>query len=187
MHNPIIRAVVAPNLALQHLTTRQPDLAMIEVAIVAFNDTAWIQQSLTATPNLLRGAISGLSDAVAEGTRLDLALVRGIEALQGPTRRNENTPVLILLTDGLPNRVPTPLPRGTQEDTILDLALQATNLGFRVYAIGVGRPGGPDPADRINPDLLRAVASEPSMYYQTPDAEDLERIYAEIAQVIRCP
>jgi uncharacterized protein YqhQ len=36
MHRPIIRAIVAPNLALQHLTTRQPDLAMIEVAIVAF-------------------------------------------------------------------------------------------------------------------------------------------------------
>jgi uncharacterized protein YqhQ len=36
MHNPIVRAIVAPNLALQHLTTRQPDLAMIEVAIVAF-------------------------------------------------------------------------------------------------------------------------------------------------------
>lgn len=36
MHNPIIRAIVIPNLALQHLTTRQPDLAMIEVAIVAF-------------------------------------------------------------------------------------------------------------------------------------------------------
>ncbi len=36
MHNPIIRAIIVPNLALQHLTTRQPDLAMIEVAIVAF-------------------------------------------------------------------------------------------------------------------------------------------------------
>jgi len=36
MHRPLVRAIVAPNLALQHLTTRQPDLAMIEVAIVAF-------------------------------------------------------------------------------------------------------------------------------------------------------
>jgi uncharacterized protein YqhQ len=36
MHNPVIRAIVVPNLALQHLTTRQPELAMIEVAIVAF-------------------------------------------------------------------------------------------------------------------------------------------------------
>jgi uncharacterized protein YqhQ len=28
--------IVVPNLALQHLTTRQPDLKMIEVAITAF-------------------------------------------------------------------------------------------------------------------------------------------------------
>lgn len=34
--NPIIRVLIKPNLALQHLTTRQPDLEMIEVAIAAF-------------------------------------------------------------------------------------------------------------------------------------------------------
>ncbi|MFO7321726.1 MAG: DUF1385 domain-containing protein [Chloroflexota bacterium] len=36
MHNPVVRAIIIPNLALQHLTTREPDLTMIEVAIVAF-------------------------------------------------------------------------------------------------------------------------------------------------------
>ncbi len=36
LDNPIIRFIIIPNLALQHLTTRQPDLHMIEVAIVAF-------------------------------------------------------------------------------------------------------------------------------------------------------
>lgn len=36
MHNPIVRIIVKPNLALQHLTTRQPELHMVEVAIVAF-------------------------------------------------------------------------------------------------------------------------------------------------------
>jgi uncharacterized protein YqhQ len=34
--HPLIRIIVIPNLALQHLTTRQPDLTMIEVAITAF-------------------------------------------------------------------------------------------------------------------------------------------------------
>jgi uncharacterized protein YqhQ len=32
----LVRAIVAPNLALQSLTTRQPDLSMLEVAITAF-------------------------------------------------------------------------------------------------------------------------------------------------------
>jgi uncharacterized protein YqhQ len=36
IHRPWVRVIVMPNLALQHLTTRQPDLAMCEVAIVAF-------------------------------------------------------------------------------------------------------------------------------------------------------
>lgn len=36
LHRPWVRWMIKPNLALQHLTTRQPDLEMIEVAIVAF-------------------------------------------------------------------------------------------------------------------------------------------------------
>lgn len=36
MHRPWVRFMVKPNLALQHLTTRQPDPHMLEVAIVAF-------------------------------------------------------------------------------------------------------------------------------------------------------
>jgi uncharacterized protein YqhQ len=36
VNNPIIRIIIKPNLALQHLTTRQPELHMIEVAIVSF-------------------------------------------------------------------------------------------------------------------------------------------------------
>lgn len=34
--HPLVRLLILPNLALQHLTTRHPELAMIEVAIVAF-------------------------------------------------------------------------------------------------------------------------------------------------------
>ena len=34
--NPLVRALIAPNLALQRLTTRPPDRAMLEVAIAAF-------------------------------------------------------------------------------------------------------------------------------------------------------
>ncbi|MFN8374308.1 MAG: DUF1385 domain-containing protein [Anaerolineae bacterium] len=34
--NPLIKLIIIPNLALQHLTTRTPDLTMNEVAIVAF-------------------------------------------------------------------------------------------------------------------------------------------------------
>lgn len=36
MHRPWVRVIVKPNLMLQHLTTREPDLHMIEVAITSF-------------------------------------------------------------------------------------------------------------------------------------------------------
>jgi uncharacterized protein YqhQ len=35
--HPIVRVLIKPNLALQHLTTREPDQGMVEVAIAAFN------------------------------------------------------------------------------------------------------------------------------------------------------
>jgi uncharacterized protein YqhQ len=34
--NPLVRLLVIPNLALQRLTTREPDLQMLEVSIAAF-------------------------------------------------------------------------------------------------------------------------------------------------------
>ena len=36
---------------------------------------------------------------------------------------------MIFLTDGLPNRVPTPMPGGRQEDTVLAVAAEARAVG----------------------------------------------------------
>ncbi len=36
-NNPIIKILIAPGLALQGLTTREPDLSMLEVSIAALN------------------------------------------------------------------------------------------------------------------------------------------------------
>ncbi len=36
LSNPLVRALIRPNLALQSLTTREPDLSMLEVAITSF-------------------------------------------------------------------------------------------------------------------------------------------------------
>ncbi|MFQ5460497.1 MAG: VWA domain-containing protein, partial [Anaerolineae bacterium] len=132
-------------------------------------------------------ALGALPDRVAQGTRLDLALLRGAEALSPPARRHDNNPVLVLMTDGLPNRVPIPPAGGSQADTVLQAAAAAKAGGAVVYTIGVGRPDDPDPLGGIDATLLRRVASRPDMYYQAPDAEDLESIYQAIAHTIACP
>ena len=38
LNSPFVRAIVRPNLALQGLTTREPDLQILEVAIRSFNE-----------------------------------------------------------------------------------------------------------------------------------------------------
>ncbi len=48
MASPLVQALVRPNLALQRLTTREPDAGMLEVAIAAFNAMRAAEQDLVA-------------------------------------------------------------------------------------------------------------------------------------------
>jgi uncharacterized protein YqhQ len=48
--NPIVRAIIIPNLALQHLTTRTPDLEMIEVGIASFKRVLVSEEILADEP-----------------------------------------------------------------------------------------------------------------------------------------
>jgi uncharacterized protein YqhQ len=58
IEKPWVRVIVKPNLALQHLTTREPDRDMIEVAITAFKRVLLSEQLITedgaAIPTELR-------------------------------------------------------------------------------------------------------------------------------------
>jgi hypothetical protein len=151
-------------------------------AIVGFNDTAWTEQGLTGDLAELQGALASLSARTAEGTRIDLALDEGQRALEGPARRPEVQAVLILLTDGLPNRVPTPVSGGSQEDTVLERATAAKAKGTRIYAVALGE------ADDVLRPLLERTATSPDMYFHAPSGEDLEAIYRQIAgSIVRCP
>jgi uncharacterized protein YqhQ len=46
INSPIVRVIVKPNLALQHLTTQEPDLEMLEVSIAAFNAMRTEEESI---------------------------------------------------------------------------------------------------------------------------------------------
>jgi Mg-chelatase subunit ChlD len=87
--------------------------------------------------------------------------------------------VVLLLTDGLPNRVP-PAEDGRPETTILRAADEAKRAGIRIYTVGLGQQV------QISADLLRAIASTPGMYREAPDASALRSIYTELAGVVRC-
>ena len=145
------------------------------VAIVGFNDLAWSAHPLSADGDSLRRAIAALAERSAEGTRLDLAFAAGIDALGSGTGDKERDRALLLLTDGLPNRVPTPEGGGSQEDTVLDVAARARDGGIVVYTIGLGLPGD------FSRELLIEAAGDASRFHAAPDAEDLADIYRTLA------
>ncbi len=152
-----------------------------QVAVVGFNRTWWLQQGLTNDRAALERAIADLPLRQVEGTRIDLAVEGGLAALSAPERDPAHTPVMVLLTDGLPQMVPTPAPSGSPADTVLAAARRAKAAGVRLYTVGLGQ------ATDIDPRLLTEMASRPDMFYFAPDAEDLAQIYAEIAYTIACP
>lgn len=147
------------------------------VAIVGFNDVAWTELALSNDAPMALAALDALRSKTAEGTRLDLALTEGQRPFAGAGRRPDNLPVMILLTDGLPNRVPTPSSGGTQEDTVLAAASAAKSQGTMIFTIGLGTTRD------IYPRLLIGAASEPWAYHYAPKPEDLVDIYAQIADV----
>ncbi len=157
------------------------------LAIVGFNNTAWTELTLSDDRARIDQALDALPAKSAEGTRLDLALQQGIVAWNDSWRLPANRPVLVLLTDGLPNRVPfgpgsTSPDCPNQECTVLAAATAAKRAGARVFTIGLGLP------DDVLRRLLEEAASSPRDYAFAPDAEDLAAIYRQVAGRVRaCP
>lgn len=138
-------------------------------AVVAFDASARRVIGLTADRAAVAGALAGL--ATAAGTRIDLGLSEAGAVLRDAGRPNA-LPVAIVLTDGL---------QGAAGGADAGVRRAADNLkagGVRVYAVGLG--------DAIDRPLLRAVASSPDRYYESPVAADLDAIYREISARLTC-
>lgn len=162
----------------------EPGPARGRIAVVAFNDRAWVVQPLTDDRQQLESALSALPDMVAEGTRLDLGLLVGKHALDAADPRRVKA--MVFLTDGLPNRVPTPPPSGIQEDTVLAAAEAVRASGILIQTVGYGREDAPELVDRILPWLLRAIAGSPEAYHETDDAGALAVVFRRIATQLGC-
>jgi Mg-chelatase subunit ChlD len=147
-----------------------------QAGLVWFNDRAAVAQGLTGDRPALLAALATVP--TAEHTRLDLGLSVGADEARGPRHVPGHDPVLILLTDGRPNTVPTPAGGGSQDDTVRAAAADAKARGVRVIAIGLGQD--------VDGALLAAMVSQPDDLYLTADAEDLARIYRAIAALIPC-
>ena len=158
-----------------------------QVAVVGFNDLAWTASSLGSDQAIALQALEQLPGRIAQGTRLDLALYQARDALRAGPRLSTNRPTVILLTDGLPNRVP--FGPGSeqpgcpdQECTVLRAAAQLKADGPRLFPIGLGED------DDVLQVLLRGAASQAGDFFFAPDGDDLAGIYRQIAgRITECP
>jgi Mg-chelatase subunit ChlD len=156
------------------------------VAVVGFNGSSWLEIGLTSSLGDIADAVDQLRIRVSEGTRLDLGLEAGLAALSGQGSGEGRQRVLVLLTDGLPNGVPTPQAGGTQEDRVVGVGAGIKGAGISVFTIGVGDADAAQLAGRVNKVLLTALATRASYYFETPNAGDLMSIYGQIAKAITC-
>jgi Mg-chelatase subunit ChlD len=147
----------------------QLDLQGDQAAVVSFSSEAKLGIELNSDREALRSAIEAIQTGI--GTRIDLALAASRVEMQSDRVIAENNQVVILLTDGRPTE-------GTA-GAALSEASQLKSAGAVIYAIGLG-------AD-VDSDLLRLIASSDSTYIEAPTADDLERIYEEVAGELPCP
>lgn len=134
--------------------------------LVAFSASARRLAGITGDRAALSASLEGIE--VSTGTRIDRGLAEA-RAVVAAGARPGALPVVILLTDGIQNGA---------EEPVLAEAAALEQAGVTVYTIGLGTD--------VDRDLLRAVASSPDRYLDSPSAADLAAVYAAISIRLAC-
>ena len=131
------------------------------VTVIGFSSRAQLLQELDARIDKLSTAISSLGPG--GGTNIADGLLAALDELTSERHRQEASGVIILLSDG--------------QSPAQDAAQQAKSAGLRVVTIGLGTD--------VEETELRSAASSPGDYYSSPDANQLEAIFLDVARSIR--
>lgn len=196
----------AAKVAARAFVEREPD--SVRIGIVSFSDNAFVVQAPTTDQDAVLNAIDRLypqrGTAIGRGLETSLSAIFDLpgqnEAFRandpfgsspfgspGPAGAPSITPVpkgtfapavIVLLTDGENNQGPDPA----------EIAQQASDLGVRVYTIGIGSKEGSvlhiqgrSIRTRLDEDLLKQVAETASgNYYNASSEADLESIYSNL-------
>ncbi len=138
------------------------------IAIVSFADTAVADTQLITSVADLKGAVDALT--AGGSTNHADAFTKASELLAAPST---NARVMVMFTDGQTTAGPDPSP----------IAAAARGTGTIIYAIGLSGNSGVDAA------ALEDWASKPASAYVaiTPDAEELEELFEDLARNIAKP
>ncbi len=129
------------------------------VAVVSFDNVAYLQQSLTYERNRAVQAIQGIRDG--GGTDIAAGLVEATQELSRQAVTTDTRQVIILLSDGNSN-----------PSSAIAAADTAKARGIWIFTIGLGS------ADHVT---LAQIASGEDAYYEASDPTALLGIYSDIA------
>lgn len=162
---PKLAAAIESALAFVDLLSLPDD----HVALVVFNARAYLLEPLTGDEQGIERAFERI--ASAQQSCLSCAIEVAHHELVGPRSRAESRRVMVVLSDGRANPEPASL--------AVSRAGEAKTDGVEIFTIGTG--------DEQDGEALVRIASRPSTYYRTADAEKLRQIYERIAAAIPCP
>lgn len=141
------------------------NLSQDQVGLASFASSAGLDQQLTHNGTAVKNAIDAL---VASGnTNMGDGINAAQAELQSVRHNPAARPVMLLMSDGVPNVGPDPIAA----------AQTAKNAGTRIFAVGLGG---------VDENLMRQIASSPSDYYYAPTSNDLQAIYQAIAGIVTC-
>ena len=154
-----------------------------QAGYVSFANTASnpIDQSLISDTERLKRVIAK-TDIHTDGlqfTNIGDALRRAIDEFATLRHDKDSRPIIVLLTDGIPNRPADPLGKKNDEyasQYALQVANEVKNDEISLYTIGLGSD--------VNSTLLQSVATKPEQYYQAASGAELTKVYQQIATSI---
>jgi Mg-chelatase subunit ChlD len=137
--------------------------------LVTFSETVTHRLAPTVRRDLLEATLMGLE--ASPGTCIPCGVEEGIQQLDALGVDPARTRTLVLLTDGLSTVRPIA--------EAITTAGSAASRGIEIFTVGLG--------EDVEIEGLRQIASQPSHFYRTLDAESLADIFATIVTEIPCP
>lgn len=174
VENKIEQAKLAAEAFVTRLTSRD------QSAYITFASTASvpIDQTLTSEMERLKRAIRK-TDIHAEGmqfTNIGDALRGAINEFATQRRNRDARPIIVLMTDGIPNRPLDENGKGTEvygSKYAVQVAEEAKRNNITIYTIGLGSD--------VNEKLLEQLATAPDYYYFAASGGELSHVYQQIA------
>ena len=137
-------------------------LVLFGTKVNFWEGNAVLEQPLTSDRSAITNKITN-SSWKSVNTDISAGIDVAAQELKGPNRTPGSQPIMILLTDGVPN----------EGRDVIEAAKDAKKVeGLHLIVIGLGK--------NVDESLLRRVATNPADYYYAPTGNDLVDVFHDI-------